>query len=188
MTDLIPTYSGEIMLASWKETHTGGAVVSFFLPDPADLDVFRGMTVRKGGTAGQRFMAVLVEVQDDETMPQAATPQGAKPWGKEASLLYRDGTFFNPKFMQAVGTDQQYLDWLKARPCCVRCSLIADKAHEGDEVGGKDQLDHERARNLSRWMAQTVFNKESMGFVPPTDMRLWAKEHSVEHYLPAQYK
>lgn len=153
------------MLAGWKETHTGGAVVSFFLPNPADLDVFRGLTVHKGGkggkvgVAGHRFMAVLVEIGDDET-PKSSVNQyvengeasqdyrnnlaGAaldkvatvevKPFGKQASLLHSCGFYFNPHVMEKVGTDQEYLNWTKTQPCCVRGSLIADKAHDGDIV------------------------------------------------------
>lgn len=60
-------FQGELMLAGWSETHTGGAKVTFWLPDADALDTFRSMTVRKGNTAGQRFMAVLVELNDDDT-------------------------------------------------------------------------------------------------------------------------
>lgn len=61
-----PTFQGEVMLAGWTETHNGGAKVTLWLPDPGDLDTFRGMTVRKGNVAGQRLACVLVEIGDDE--------------------------------------------------------------------------------------------------------------------------
>lgn len=64
------------MLAGWAETHNGGAKVTFWLPDTADLDTFRGLTVKKGNTAGQRFAAVLVEIGDDE-QPKRDTPSGS---------------------------------------------------------------------------------------------------------------
>lgn len=70
-------FQGELMLAGWSETHTGGAKVTFWLPDADALDTFRSMTVRKGNTAGQRFMAVLVELNDDDT-PAAAAPENPK--------------------------------------------------------------------------------------------------------------
>lgn len=66
MSDIKPTFEGELMLAGWSETHNGGAKVTFWLSDAADLDVFRSMTVKKGNTAGQRFAAVLVEIGEDE--------------------------------------------------------------------------------------------------------------------------
>ena len=66
MTDTPIAFQGEVMLAGWNESHTQGVRVTFWLQDPAALDPFRNATVRKGKTAGQRYMAVLVEVDDDE--------------------------------------------------------------------------------------------------------------------------
>lgn len=62
-----PAFQGELMLANWRETHSGGATVTFLLADKADLDMFRHLTVKKANLAGQRFMAVLVEIGADET-------------------------------------------------------------------------------------------------------------------------
>src|SRR5271166_2520007 len=61
-----PSFQGEVMLAGWQETHNGGAKVTFWLPDAAELEPFRLATVRKGKTAGQRYMCVLVEIDDQE--------------------------------------------------------------------------------------------------------------------------
>lgn len=75
-----PTFTGEMQLAGWSETHNGGCKVTFWLPDAAELDAFRALTVRKGNTAGHRFMAALVEVGDDE-MPvnqEPAAPEAPK--------------------------------------------------------------------------------------------------------------
>jgi hypothetical protein len=61
-----PCFTGEVMLAGWGETHNGGAKLTFWLPEASELEAFRAMTVKKGNTAGQRFMCVLVEIGDDE--------------------------------------------------------------------------------------------------------------------------
>lgn len=66
MTDVRPAYQGELMLAGWTDSHTTGAKVTFWLPDQDALEAFRHLTVRKGRTAGQRFMAVLIQIGDDE--------------------------------------------------------------------------------------------------------------------------
>lgn len=66
MSAIIPTFSGEMQLAGWSESHTGGCKVTFWLQSPDDLAAFRALTVRKGNTAGHRFMAALVEIGDDE--------------------------------------------------------------------------------------------------------------------------
>lgn len=106
-------FQGELMLAGWKDTHNGGATVTFWLPDPAELDVFRGMTAKKGNVAGQRFMAVLVEVQDDEKTAAAPSPTGqtlssptesvpAAAPNRLASWLHSSGYFRSPKLWAAM--------------------------------------------------------------------------------------
>jgi hypothetical protein len=81
-------FQGELMLAGWSETHTGGAKVTFWLPDAESLDTFRTMTVRKGNTAGQRFMAVLVELNDDDTpKPQEADKPKGGTLAQSAGVL-----------------------------------------------------------------------------------------------------
>jgi len=78
MSTITPTFSGEMQLAAWSESHTGGCKVTFWLPTPQDLDAFRALTVRKGNHAGHRFMAVLVEVGDDEQPVQQPELEKAK--------------------------------------------------------------------------------------------------------------
>jgi len=91
---MTPTFQGEMQLAGWAESHTSGAKLTFWLPASADLEVFRGMTARKGHRAGQRFMAVLVEIGDDElpvpqtvVQPTAAPGPGPKQKGGELARL-----------------------------------------------------------------------------------------------------
>lgn len=73
---MTPTFSGEMQLAGWSESHTGGCKVTFWLSSTEELAAFRALTVRKGNTAGHRFMAALVEIGDDE---QPVPPAPAKP-------------------------------------------------------------------------------------------------------------
>lgn len=67
MSDLPVFFKGEVQLAGWGETHNGGCKLAFWLPDSEALEPFRGATSRKGKIAGQRFMCVLVEIDDDES-------------------------------------------------------------------------------------------------------------------------
>jgi hypothetical protein len=97
-------FQGEIMLAGWSETHTGGAKVTFWLPDAESLDTFRTMTVRKGNTAGQRFMAVLVEIGDDEQpRPQEADKPKGGSLAQSAGMLCDTDLF--QQYAQAKSPD-----------------------------------------------------------------------------------
>lgn len=84
-----------MQLAGWSESHTGGCKVTFWLQSPDDLQAFRDLTVRKGNTAGQRFMAALVEIGDDEqpvTPPAPEKPKGG-PLAKLAGMWCNDPEF-----------------------------------------------------------------------------------------------
>lgn len=59
MTEPTPTFAGEVQLRRWSESNTQGVQVTFALADSSDLEKFRGLD-------GKRFMAVLVQIGDDE--------------------------------------------------------------------------------------------------------------------------
>ena len=73
---ITPSFQGEVMLAGWSESHNGGAKVTFWLQDPADLEAFKRMTAAKGKVAGQRLALVAVEIGDDEQPVQPRTRVG----------------------------------------------------------------------------------------------------------------
>lgn len=81
MSEIKPNFSDEVMLAGWSETHNGGAKVTFWLNDSQALDAFKSLTVAKGKTAGQRFMMVLVEIDDNEQPKAPVTIDSDKPKG-----------------------------------------------------------------------------------------------------------
>ena len=127
------SFQGELMLAGWKDTHNGGATVTFWLPDPAELEVFRGMTAKKGNVAGQRFMAVLAEIGDDEkaaaahdtadirTDGSAPSASVAAP-NRLAEFLHTSGYFRSPKLWTALDaagiyTEKQHKAYIETLPC-----------------------------------------------------------------------
>ena len=57
---MTPTFQGEVLMRRWSDSSTQGVQVTFALPDASDLDPLKAKT-------GKRFMAVLVEIGDDET-------------------------------------------------------------------------------------------------------------------------
>lgn len=106
---MTPTFQGEVQLAGWSETHTGGCKVTFWLSDTSDLDVFRTLTVRKGNTSGHRLACVLVEIGDDEQPVDPAEMKGG-PLAKLAGMWCRDRYFI--EWLKSAGVD--YPDeWIK---------------------------------------------------------------------------
>jgi len=93
VTDEIIAFKGEMMLLNWSETKQGRNVV-FLLDEESDIHPFKKFTTKKGKRAGQRFMAVLVELNDDDTpiVQEQEKPKGG-PLSKSAALLCQNEKF-----------------------------------------------------------------------------------------------
>ena len=98
---MTPTFSDEVQLAGWSESHTGGAKVTFWLQSSEALDAFRDLTARKGNTAGHRFACVLVEIGEDEQPVQQPRKDTRGPLCKEACDLCENAVF--QKWVATVG-------------------------------------------------------------------------------------
>ena len=79
-------FQGPFMLIGWSESNTRGRTVTFLLEEDGDSHPFRDTTVKSGKKAGQRYAAVLVEIDDNEEI-KPRTPS------QIAFLLCRDPAF-----------------------------------------------------------------------------------------------
>ena len=144
---LDPAFQGELWLLGWRESHSGGATVTFQLSDPSELDAFRRMTVSKGKVAGQRLACVLVEIQDDETAARPTPIHYDKVRGiladeqhepnELARKMHVDGYFRNPHLWDrveelALYTQQEHKAWIMAQPCHL---TIVHKGRHGPCAG-----------------------------------------------------
>lgn len=92
-----------------------------FLEQFSEIDIAVGL-VRLSLDQSSRFV--------DE---KAATRDDTKPYGKEASELYRLGFFLNPKVLAAIGTDDEFLAWIRQQPC----AMSGDRDYNRDEATGE---------------------------------------------------
>jgi hypothetical protein len=77
-----------------------------------------------------------------------------------------------------------------AIPLCDRHHHLQHQ-HGESKIGGKEWFDKQRAKYLQKWASRTlaaVFGQESMGYVDPKDLRIWAREFDVEQWLPREYR
>lgn len=101
-------FQGELQMLAWGESMQAGAWVKFQV-HPDDLESFKMMRAKVGKTPGQRMGAVMVQINDDETVEEQPTPKPAaapKPpaepmgdVGMRAVLWCRD-----PRFQHWVAT------------------------------------------------------------------------------------
>ena len=108
---MTPLFSGELQLAGWSETHNAGCKVTFWLQSSDDLEAFRTLTIRKGNTAGQRFMAALVEVGDDE-LPVQPIDTLPEPVQKAAENVHVGGPL--ARLAGQWCADPVFREWLGA--------------------------------------------------------------------------
>lgn len=81
MSSITPAFQGEVQLRRWSESNTQGVQVTFALAESADLDKFKGLD-------GKRFMAVLVQIGDDE-QPIPPDSRELKPREQLGDLCWR---------------------------------------------------------------------------------------------------
>jgi hypothetical protein len=83
-------FQGEMMLLQWNESSTRGRTVTFLVDGETDSHPFRDFTIKSGKRAGQRFMAVLVQIDDDE-QPVKQQPKRSQ----RAAVLCKDPDFWH---------------------------------------------------------------------------------------------
>lgn len=127
----------EVQLAGWGESHTSGAKVTFWLQDPEQLAMFRGLTERKGKCAGHRFYMTLVEIGDDEQPKPPELAEDLPLLGPLALLAVR--WCRDPKFLAWAGHNWPHTDDPECRPLTQEeaRALILDVC----KVGSRKDLD-----------------------------------------------
>ncbi len=153
MSDITPTFQGEMQLAGWNQTHNGGSKVTFWLPDDSDLEPFKGLTAKKGNTAGHRFMVVMVEIGDDEQPVVKESLTTEKPKGGElskwAGILCND-----EKFWEWLSFETEILGYLITDNDEARMRLI-----EICGITSRAELDHDKeAARIFREEIMSPFN------------------------------
>lgn len=123
-------FRGEVQLAGWRESHTSGAMVTLWLEDPADLDAFRKLPVRKGSIPGQRLAMSVNKIQapvegGEESKPAAVKAdvqaEGGEPLKGGPLSRLAAALCSNPKFQlfvfktfgEDVKTENECADFLR---------------------------------------------------------------------------
>jgi hypothetical protein len=70
------------------------------------------------GARGSSVAIAALSLQATTDLAQAETIQSANDFGKYAEALYKCGWFLNPKVNEVLGTDSEFLEFIKSHPCC----------------------------------------------------------------------
>lgn len=91
---ITPTFQGEVQFRRWSDSSTQGVQVTFALHDTEALEPLKAK-------AGKRFMAVLVEIGDDE-QPVQPRQDSRGPLCREACELCKNPEFQSWAHQRAV--------------------------------------------------------------------------------------
>lgn len=103
-------FEGEVMLLQWAESSTRGRTVTFLLNEDDESHPFREFSIKSGKRAGQRFMAVLVEIDDQEQPVR----QEQRP-SQLAYLLCNDPQFWywaNERSFDKIDSEPAAKNWM----------------------------------------------------------------------------
>jgi hypothetical protein len=86
MTEKIVFWQGETQLLQWSETNTRGRTITLQLNEDDEAHPFKHTAVKHGKTAGKRFIAVFVQIDDDEQPVEKTPSQLAYLWCKDPAF------------------------------------------------------------------------------------------------------
>jgi hypothetical protein len=125
---LAPTFQGEVQFRRWSDSSTQGVQITFALPDSSDLEPLKHK-------AGKRFMAVLVEIGDDEQAVQPAPKKDQRgPLCREACDYCGNAAF--RLWVAEVGSDPVSMD--DAREWILNvCGVLSRKELDAQPSAGE---------------------------------------------------
>ena len=124
-TDIKVIHHDECQLIDWGESRATGPWVKLRLSDVEYLEAFRGLDTATAKKTGHIFNVTITQgdiIADKE--PDSAPSK----YGQQAKELRQSSFFRRPEVWRAVGTDKEFLDWLKTQDCA------ANQPHSGDVV------------------------------------------------------
>lgn len=161
MADII--FHDECQLLSYGESRREGKWIKLRLSDTEGdpLVPFRGLD--KDGSKHSPILHITVAIGDIIAAPEPeAKPAG---YGQYAQILYKSQFFTTPDVWRAVGTDEEFLLWLR----CQECAVVEDR----DGGCGGDVV----AAHVRR-----VADGAGMGIKPPySAIPLCSAHHQLQH-------
>lgn len=117
----------DLKLMGYGESDSSGAWIKLQVL-PEHLEIFRGLR-------GELYEVTMRLMGNDGKPVKAIVPN---TYGGEASALYRSGFFYTTEIVQHIGTDDEYQDFCRAKPCII-CGDRGDVVQEGLEHAGEQR-------------------------------------------------
>jgi hypothetical protein len=173
MSDLQILLHTEVQLLDWGESRAGGPWIKFRLSDPSQLDQFRGLDTATQKAAGHILHLTVAtgDISEIVTATEPAAPEKKQkgPFSENAKRLRLSSFFRTPTVWRAIGTDEEFLEWVRA--CKSGC--VAKRTSEATgECSGEVVAAHVRR----------VADGAGVGVKPKyAAVPLCARHHALQH-------
>lgn len=110
-------YHDEVQLLDYGESRSAGKYIKLRLSDDNGdpLEAFRGLDTATKTKSGHIFNLTIAQGDIAELAEQEPPKKGE--YGQYAAALHRSGFFNVPAVLQALGTDEEFLAWVRRQPC-----------------------------------------------------------------------
>lgn len=114
MSELKIMYHDEVQIVDFGESRTLGPWIKLKLSNDGNdpLEIFRGLDI--GGKNKSLHIANMTLSQGD--IIPAKDEQPVKPYGQEATQLFKNGFFYVDDVLRKIGSDKQYREWIQKQP------------------------------------------------------------------------
>jgi len=106
-------FHDEVQLMDFGETRASGPYIKLKLRDPEQLAIFRGMDTATAKKTGHILNMTLCNGDI------AVEEERKEDYGKLAQKLMASGVFYRFEVAKAVGTDEEYREWIRHKKCVV---------------------------------------------------------------------
>lgn len=163
----------ECQLLGWKKsTSRSGPSITLLLQDDEDIAFFEALTLAKGKTAGQILdVAFALNSQDGQSkeadQQQAEEQAPFAMYGEHAKALYTSSFFRTPQVWKAVGTDAEFLSWIRKQPS-------AFSREYSEYINGEGRCEAAHVRRVANGSGTAI--KPEYSAIPLTK-----EEHRLQH-------
>jgi hypothetical protein len=157
----------ECQLLDYGESRTSGPYLKLRLKDPELLSPFRGLDVAGSNKSGHILNVTITEGDLAHLAEEMPEDTKDRPFGQQARELKLSGFFRSPDVWKQVGSDTEFLDWIRRQPDC-----CASKVDPNEPCAGIIVAAHVRR----------VADGSGMGIKPPySAIPLCEIHHANQH-------
>lgn len=156
----------DLKLMGHGESDTSGCWIKLQVL-PEHLERFRGLK-------GEIFEVTMRQL--DNSHKPVRAPELSKNYGRNANILFRSGFFYNPRVVALIGTDEEFLNFVRQQRCIICGGWTS--IYEDGPLAGEGYCDPAHVRRAARGFVDAANNKPAYSAVSMCNTH-----HRLQHQL-----